>query len=289
MAVIETDDLSFRQVYDVMQMRSAVAAATGTSPLSDHVVSSVKGKAPGRHFLQLSDDRLLGYAHLAPGAEPVAELLVSDAGNVAELLRAVTGAAGSSLRIWTRGDKAPLNDVLPTLGFTAARTLLQLRCPLGTGSVAQPSWPDGVTVRTFRVDADEETWLAVNGAAFAGHPEQASWTMDDIRAREEEAWFDPTGFFLAESDGALVGFHWTKQHSPELGEVYVIGVDPTMQGKGLGQALLLHGMHHLADRGVSTVLLYVEEDNRGAIALYERHGFARWDADRMFARTAPGR
>ncbi|HVV77329.1 MAG TPA: mycothiol synthase [Mycobacteriales bacterium] len=286
-AVIEVDDLSARQVYDVLNLRNSVAAASRTSPLSDHVVSSVKGHAPGRHFIQASDDDLLGYAHLDTGSEPVAELLVGDGGDVTNLLDAVSRAADSSLRIWTRGDNAPLNEALPRLGFTTARTLLQMRCPLGSTGSTVPKWPDGVAVRTFRVDLDEEAWLAVNNSAFAAHPEQAGWTLDDIRAREDESWFDPAGFFLAEADNRIVGFHWTKVHEKpggDLGEVYVIGVDPSMQGRGLGEALLLHGLAHLRDRRLATVLLYVEADNRGAIALYERHGFTRWDADRLFTR-----
>ena len=287
MPVTEVDDLSFRQVYDVMELRNSVATASGTSPLSDHVVSSVKGHAPGRHFVQTSDAGLVGYAHLDAGSDPVAELLLRDEGDVGELLDAVVRAAGSSLRIWTRGDNAPLNEVLPTLGFAPVRTLLQMRCPLAATELPRPNWADGVTVRTFRVGLDEAAWLAVNNAAFAGHPEQAGWTLADIRAREDESWFDPAGFFLAQSDGRVVGFHWTKIHEKsggDLGEVYVIGVDPSMQSKGLGEALLLYGLQHLRDRGLATVLLYVEADNRGAIALYERHGFSKWDADRLFSR-----
>lgn len=289
MGIAEVDDLSARQVYDVLELRNAVAAASGTSPLSDHVVAAVKGQAAGRHFLQTAGADLVGYAYLETAADPVAELLVGDGGDVARILDAVTRSAGSSLRVWTRGDNAPLNGVLPGLGFTLVRTLLQLRCPLGTQPIAAAVWPDGVVVRTFEVDSDEATWLALNNAAFAGHPEQASWTLEDIRARENEPWFDPAGFFLAEVGGRVVGFHWTKVHEKaggDLGEVYVIGVDPSMQGRGLGEALLLHGLHHLReDRGLSTALLYVEADNRGAIALYERHGFTTWDSDRMFARA----
>jgi mycothiol synthase len=288
-AVTEVADLTARQVFDVLELRNAVAAATsGSSPLSDHVVSSVKGLAPGRHFLQTTGDTVVGYAHLDEEAEPVAELVVGEAGDVATLLRAVTAAAGANLRIWTRGENAALNDSLPGLGFRPTRTLLQMRCAVGTQDLPEPAWPDEVAVRTFSVGVDEEPWLAVNNAAFAGHPEQAGWTLEDIHAREDEAWFDPEGFFLAEAGGRLVGFHWTKRHvqpGGDLGEVYVIGVDPSMQGKGLGESLLLHGLRHLRDRGLATVLLYVEADNRGAIALYERQGFTKWDADRQFSRT----
>ena len=63
-------------------------------------------------------------------------------------------------------------------------------------------------------------------------------------------------------DDRLLGFHWTKRHSATLGEVYVVGIDPDAQGRGLGQTLVDRGLRHLARRGLDDVLLYVEADNR---------------------------
>lgn len=282
--VLEVGALSADQIHGVLRLRDEVAAAHGASPLSDHVVSDVRAGAPGRHFVQAGDGRLVGYAHLEAG-RPVAELLVGSDGDPVGLLEAVSATAGPALRVWTRGDTAPLNDVLPALGYAATRTLLQLRRPLDEPPLPHPVWPETVTVREFHPGQDEDEWLAVNNAAFTGHPEQAGWTREDIEAREREAWFRPTGFFVAESGGRVVGFHWTKDHGAGLGEVYVIGVDPSMQGKRLGEALLVHGLRYLRDTGSHTVLLYVESDNRSALALYERYAFTRWDADRMFSRA----
>jgi mycothiol synthase len=286
--VTRAASLTGEQAAAIVRLRDEITRATGVSPLSDHVVGAVRARADGQHFVQAEHGDIVGYAHVeSSGRIPVAELIVAPSGDVVGLLEAVGNAAGPTVRVWTRGDAAPLNDVLPKLGYTLTRTLLQLRRPLAEPPLPEPRWPDGVSVRTFRVGEDEAAWLAVNNEAFAGHPEQSGWTLDEIHAREREAWFDPEGFFVAELEGRVVGFHWTKHHSEVLGEVYVIGVGRSMQGKRLGEALLLHGLRHLRESGLETVLLYVESDNRPALALYKRLGFTRWDADRMFSRPHP--
>jgi mycothiol synthase len=80
-----------------------------------------------------------------------------------------------------------------------------------------------------------------------------------------------------EETGALLGFHWTKVHNEDLGEVYVVGVDPAAQGRGIGASLTLIGLHHLAKRlstnSQPTVILYVEADNSAAVNTYRRLGF----------------
>ena len=140
----------------------------------------------------------------------------------------------------------------------------------------------------FRPGVDEAAWLAVNARAFASHPEQGRWTPADLALREAEPWFDPAGFLLAwrgGPGGELLGSHWTKVHlagdvGPEaVGEVYVLGVDPAAQGIRLGRALTDLGLAHLRGRGLAEVLLYVEEDNTAAVALYERTGFTRYAVD----------
>ncbi|NUS62933.1 MAG: GNAT family N-acetyltransferase, partial [Saccharothrix sp.] len=85
-------------------------------------------------------------------------------------------------------------------------------------------------------------------------------------------------------DGRLLGFHWTKAHTAELGEVYVVGVDPDAQGGGLGKAITLAGLAHLRAAGLTEVMLYVESDNAAALAVYDRLGFTRWDSDVQYAR-----
>ncbi len=111
-------------------------------------------------------------------------------------------------------------------------------------------------------------------------------THEDFRERTSESWFDPAGLLLAvpSDEGAdlppLLGFHWTKVHTdedPPYGEVYVVAVNPKAAGRGLGTVLTAAGLQYLKDRGLDSVLLYVDGDNDPAIAVYTGQGF---DVDR---------
>jgi mycothiol synthase len=209
-----------------------------------------------------------------------------------ELLDRVVALAGDRvLSVWAHGDLPGSSELLAARGFSRARVLLQMRRDLaGVDPDPHPALPEGVTVCPFRPGRDEAAWLRVNARAFAAHPEQGSWTPEDLRLREAEPWFDPQGFLLAwrgdpGDGGILLGSHWTKVHPPgdvaeePVGEVYVLGVDPDAQGLRLGRALTDLGLAHLRTRGLGEVLLYVEEDNVAAVRLYEGRGFRRFSVD----------
>ncbi len=209
--------------------------------------------------------------------------------------RLVAEAAGRPVQVWAHGPHPAAARLAEATGFAVVRKLLWMRRPL-VGPDADPlpdlPTPDGVTIRPFQPGRDDAAWLEVNAAAFAHHPEQGHWTQADLDARISAPWFDPTGFFLAERAGTLLGFHWTKVHhgatrgdEPEpVGEIYVLGVSPAAQGTGLAKKLAVDGLAYLRDRGVRTVMLYVEADNTAAVRLYERFGFATAAADVMYRR-----
>jgi mycothiol synthase len=149
-------------------------------------------------------------------------------------------------------------------------------------SLALPPLPEraDVVVRGYTPE-DAEAVVRVNAASFATHPEQGAMDAADLAARMAEPWFDPAGLLLAvdAATDELLGFHWTKQHSPADGEVYVVGVAPQAQGRGLGRLLTLAGLHHLTRLGVAEIHLYVESDNAPALALYTGLGFTHEGID----------
>lgn len=180
--------------------------------------------------------------------------------------------AGGDPVVWWLDDPTEHDHELAArFGLRPWRELFEMRRTL--------PHPDRATVptRDFRPGVDDQTWLDVNNRAFAGHGEQGGWTADTLALRLAEPWFDPSGFRVHEGDdGVIDAFCWTKIHAdadPVIGEIYVIAVDPSAHGRGLGRQLTLAGLDSIADRGVRIANLYVDAANAAAVALYARLGF----------------
>jgi mycothiol synthase len=312
--------LAANDVEDVRALVERVVDADGTRPLSDHVMLHLPqgGDTDVRHLLvrggsgedgQGGEGRLLAYAHLDVTdqvAGSSAELAVDPPARGHGLARALVAtlleqSPDGRLRLWAHGEQPAAAKLAEAMSFSRSRALWQMRRSLAE-PLPEAVLPDGVTVRTFVPGQDEQRWTELNNRAFSAHPDQGRWGVEEVLLREQEPWFDPLGFFLAERDGTLVGFHWTKVHGrthagrehndgergehahDPIGEVYVVGVDRVEQGHGLGPALTLLGLRSLQERGLPSVLLYVDEDNTRAIAVYERLGFTRYATDVCFSR-----
>jgi mycothiol synthase len=317
-SVRRTDHLAPADVQDALGLATDASDADGAYPLSEHVVLHLRhgGDPPAVHLLaRTPGGELVGYAHLdttdlveGPSAELVVHPMHRRRGLGRALVEAVVAAAGETdptgrLRLWAHGDHPSANALALRLGFERSRVLLQMRRSL-YAPVPAPKLPEGIRIRAFRPGDDDEAWVAVNARAFAGHPDQGRWTLEDLRIRMGEPWFDPEGFLLAERehDETVLGFHWTKvhgevhthphptggaqHHHDPIGEVYVLGVDPAARGLGLGVALTLAGLRYLRAQGLDQAMLYVDESNSPARKLYLELGFARWSTDVCF-RQAP--
>lgn len=290
-----TDTLSTDQATAVDALVERAAITDGVSALNEQQLFDLHRRAADASYaLAEHDGSLVGIGLLETGDGTAASgALVVDPGRrragvgralVDELLTATPGR----LQMWAHGNLPGAAALAAQTGFAPVRDLWVMRRGMsGSEELPEPRWPDGVRLRTFRVGRDEDEWVRVNAAAFADHPEQGRKGRADLDERMAEPWFDPAGFLLAEQDGRMVGFHWTKvdEHraaEPEVGEIYVLGIDPAAQGGGLGKALALAGLRYLRERGVPAVILYVEADNPAAVRLYTGLGFTHTATDVLY-------
>jgi mycothiol synthase len=301
-------DADQRRIRDVI---AAAQAHDGVAPVGDQVLRELSHDRT-RHLVAEDGGTIVGYLNLVEAttdATAMAEVVVHPTVRRrrigAALIRTGLTEGGAGARVWAHGDLESARATASALGLVAARQLLQMRRSLA--DLPADPVPDGVRVTTYPGPEADQELLRVNNAAFAWHPEQGGWTEAELVERRAESWFDPAGLFLAYDEesggqersdrgnvtggqersdrgnvsGALLGFHWTKVHGPELGEVYVVAVDPTTQGRGVGALLTLAGLRHLAARlgADATVMLYVEANNSAAVRTYRKLGFEVFSTD----------
>jgi mycothiol synthase len=282
-------------------------AADGHPPLPEpqHLALTRDGEAAHdvRAVLAGHDGELVGCALLTPGRDGSAVLhLVTDpdepdrAGLAARLLDEAVGEATRSghatLHLWAMRAGPADDELARRYGFAPERDLLQMRVPLPLApEVVDATRP--VVTRPFVPGRDDEAWLSVNNRAFAGHPEQGSWTLAQLHERLAAKWVDLRGFLVADDPHGegLIGSCWTKIHRdrdgrPIFGEIYIIAVDPAHHGGGLGRALTVAGLSFMVERGVAVGMLYTDASNEAAIALYTALGFTVDHVDRSYRRDA---
>jgi mycothiol synthase len=306
--------LTAQQQLGARELISAATEFDGVAPVGEQVLREL-AHTRTQHLLvidpqsgsgQGAPHTLVGYLNLSPprdGGSGMAELVVHPRsrrrGIGAAMVRAAMAKTDGHNRFWAHGTLQPARATAAALDLVPVRELVQMRRSLRDlpeqDSEEAEAVP-GVRIRTYAGPADDPELLRVNNAAFATHPEQSGWTAAELAERRNEPWFDPAGLFLAfdESD-RLLGFHWTKVHldQPGLGEVYIVGVDPSAQGRGLGRALTSVGVASLARRLAlhreeptdpePVVMLYVESDNVAAVRTYHGLGFTTYTVDTAFA------
>ncbi len=268
----------------------AKASGHGTSlrPVGSVLISHVDGRVEAR----LSDRPDLSPA-LAAWRSADGDWTVDDEAQelsaeeltrlLGHLCEACAHAGSGRISWWARRAGAGTDRAAAAVGMQPDREVHQLRRSLPLAESVE------LETRPFRPGVDDDAWLEVNNTSFRWHEDQGGWTHEDLRQRLEAPWFDPAGFLIHERDGDIAGFCWTKVHlaaGPPLGEIYVIGVDPSFQGRGLGRALTLAGLDHLARMGITVAMLFVEADNVPALCLYRHLGFAIHHVERRYV-TAP--
>lgn len=263
-----------------------VTTMDGVPPVGEHKYLKLHNGADStRAMLAWDGERLVGYAQLLLAGElAIIEIVVHPVSRQRGIGRQLLGevqavardAGVREVKIWAYGALPASEAIAARRRNPPSRSLLQLERPLD--DLPSTSLPVGYAIRTFNVQRDRDGWLDLHNEVFSDHPENGTWSVDDLEMRMRQPWFDAGDFLLAERDGKLVGFNWLKRvpeapvDRPE-GEIYIIGVGDSERGRGLGRALALLGLHHLRAEGMRTCTLFVEADNAPALKLYRSLGF----------------
>jgi mycothiol synthase len=303
--------LTPEQADGVRALGRRAAEADGVAALSEQTLLNLTTReGTVEHVLAYAGGRLSGYAQADGGEDASVELVVDPRARrqgLGAALWAQVVERHPRARAWAHGDLEAARAFAAAQGLEAVRELHKMSRPLiaddasGPAAEAATALPEGFTSRAFVPGQDDEAWLETNAAAFAHHPEQGRLGPADLRERLAQPWFDPAGFIIVEAEdspGRVVAFHWTKVDPEQrstldpaatAGEVYVVGVHPAYQGRGLARPLTALGLAHLAGLGLPEVVLYVDGDNVGALRTYSSLGFRDIMVDVMYARAVQDR
>lgn len=274
------------------------------SPIGEHkFVRLVEGEADTFGLLATLDGTTVGYAQAThyPHRGPLprrlaAELLVDPSHRgrgigralFERLLEAARNGSVERFDVWAHHADAAASGLAATHGMRISRQLWQMALRLNSVAPRHRSVEiaDGIRLRAFQPRDDDEELVRVIRAAFAGHPENAAFDAEDLAARTTLPWFDASAILIAEdrASGDPLGAHWMKLDAERgVGEVYMLGVMPTAQGRGVGRMLLLEGLAEMRRRGIGLGFLYVDAGNEAAVALYRKAGFRHEHLDTCYS------
>ena len=184
---------------DFFAVAEAAAEADGTDPFDEQALLDLTagrrspvcgivtgGPADGRTVAAA----ILGRGELAVAVDPLFRGMHFGEKSVEGLLATTRGP----LTAWSHGDHPAARRLAERFGFEPIRTLLRLTADVAPAEAVAS--PPGFTIEGMRPGADDEEWVDLNARIFADHPEQGRLTVDDLRARQAEPWFDADDVLL---------------------------------------------------------------------------------------------
>lgn len=183
----------------------------------------------------------------------------------------------AKLKAWSPEPNAEWRAVLEARGFELDRYSFQMRMEL-PDQLPEPDWPEGITVRTYRKEEDEQAVYETHQETFSDERDFERDPFDEWKQWSYREPFDPELWFLALDGDELVGVllgRGERGGDTTLGWVNILGVRKQWRGRGLGLAMLQHAFHAFQQRGRTSAGLGVDGANPGAVRLYERAGMSK--------------
>jgi mycothiol synthase len=141
----------------------------------------------------------------------------------------------------------------------------------GKEKLPAPSLPQGFMVRSMRGQTDIAARVEAHRGAFS----PSRMTEESYRTVISAGQYDArSDMIVTTPDGRVASFAlgWLDKENC-IGEFEPVGTHPDFQKQGLGKAAILGGLKQMQSLGMTDAIVYVEERNAAAIALYASAGF----------------
>ena len=273
---------SSRRAHAVSALVEAATEADGVRPLSEHVMLHLRygGDDPVRNVLALVRRRTcwptgtstspIGWPAPAPSSSSTRRTAAR--GSAGALLGATLAETPDGrLRLWAHGGTRGGRARRCSMGFRQSRALWQLR----RSAVRAPA---AGRVAGRRRGPHLRAGPGRRGLAGGStpspsrdHPEQGSWTLDDLRP-PSRAVVRPGRLLPGRRGDARSGSTGRRSH-PAAWARSTWSASPRLRRAGSRPALTLRGLRHLQDLGLDAVLLDVDGTNAAAVSVYAPLGF----------------
>ena len=169
-------------------------------------------------------------------------------------------------------------------GYWPAFSYFRMRVDLAGATEPPPDVP----VRAFDRGTDDGPVHALVEDAMAGVPGNEPRSLESWQAAkiDREGW-DPSLWLLHEDVDGLAGLVLCERWEEGIGYVDYLAVASRARGRGLGRAMLLHGLAALRAAGLAVAELSVQGENASATRLYESVGMQPGLDDRALGEAAP--
>ncbi len=223
-----------------------------------------------------------------PGAEGrglervIANELIGIA-RVLEAEREQEPARAPRVKAWVREEMTAIIGMWKDANFREVRQFWNMARPLDV-PIDEPQPIDGVNIRSYKRPEDNVRARTAFDNSFADHWDHHPIPQEDWDHRASSSSMRPELSWLAEVEenpDNIAGFcicaisdEENKRRKCCEGWIELLGTTRDWRRKGLGRALLLHGLLSLRSAGMDTALLGVDSESpTGANRLYESVGF----------------
>jgi len=170
-----------------------------------------------------------------------------------------------------RQNNRAAQNTLSRLDFSLVRHFLQMRVDITELDERETSQ---AALRCRHLQSGEEELLTeIQNISFAGNWGYHPNTAEETTYRLGLSQCSPHDVVLANDDTRINGYCWTSLTSESEGQIYMIGVAPDFQGRGMGRKVLLAGLAYLKSKGCTAAKLTVDSQNKAACNLYQSIGF----------------